>query len=303
MEPRGRACRKREPLMFDRIAIESPAPGREGTPIPRPPGAAHAEGPGSGRRALRGSGEIEAFLARVNFASQHGPVPPLGRTMSRARWDRWHTAWRVSPNWNPPGARRIVARGGTATGAGARRLLDEIAPERIRPGSRPARARRVPGRTAALGGLAPSGFFGMRQTPAVARGAVPLVVRLLAPSQRPCRPPATWRASGSASIRKCEKSWPGAIPSTPGRRTPRMTAPSVYMVDLEIICPIFMEPCTVSAPAWPPASRTQAIANGARPRTRRSPPGLFLLGGSRMPGRLAPEDWCRAERELRSHVA
>ena len=28
-------------------------------------------------------------------------------------------------------------------------------------------------------------FFGMRETPAVARGAVPLVVRLLAPNQRP----------------------------------------------------------------------------------------------------------------------
>jgi ATP-dependent helicase HrpB len=28
-------------------------------------------------------------------------------------------------------------------------------------------------------------FFGMRQTPAVARGAVPVVVRLLAPNNRP----------------------------------------------------------------------------------------------------------------------
>jgi ATP-dependent helicase HrpB len=28
-------------------------------------------------------------------------------------------------------------------------------------------------------------FFGMSQTPAVARGAVPLVLRLLAPNQRP----------------------------------------------------------------------------------------------------------------------
>jgi ATP-dependent helicase HrpB len=28
-------------------------------------------------------------------------------------------------------------------------------------------------------------FFGMRQTPAIAGGAVPLVVRLLAPNQRP----------------------------------------------------------------------------------------------------------------------
>jgi ATP-dependent helicase HrpB len=28
-------------------------------------------------------------------------------------------------------------------------------------------------------------FFGMRETPAVAKGAVPLVVRLLAPNQRP----------------------------------------------------------------------------------------------------------------------
>ena len=68
---------------------------------------------------------------------------------------------------------------------GTRRLLDEIAPSSIR---------------LARGRLAPvhyepnqapwiasrlQDFFGMRETPTVARGAVPVVVLLLAPNQRP----------------------------------------------------------------------------------------------------------------------
>jgi ATP-dependent RNA helicase HrpB len=67
----------------------------------------------------------------------------------------------------------------------ARRLLEEVAPARIRL----ARGREVKVHYEA--GQPPwiasrlQDFFGMRQTPAIARGAVPLVVRLLAPNQRP----------------------------------------------------------------------------------------------------------------------
>jgi len=66
-----------------------------------------------------------------------------------------------------------------------RRSLDEVAPLRIRL----ARGREVKVHYEA--GQPPwiasrlQDFFGMRQTPVVARGAMPLVVRLLAPNQRP----------------------------------------------------------------------------------------------------------------------
>ena len=66
-----------------------------------------------------------------------------------------------------------------------RRLLDEIAPEKIQlPRGRSVRvhyeADQPPWIASRL-----QDFFGMRQTPAVARGGVPVVVRLLAPNQRP----------------------------------------------------------------------------------------------------------------------
>jgi hypothetical protein len=67
----------------------------------------------------------------------------------------------------------------------ARRLLQEVAPERIRlPGGRQVRvnyeSQQPPWIASRL-----QDFFGMRETPTVARGAVPVVVRLLAPNQRP----------------------------------------------------------------------------------------------------------------------
>jgi ATP-dependent helicase HrpB len=69
--------------------------------------------------------------------------------------------------------------------AAARCLLDEIAPERIKlPRGRPVLvhypADQPPWIASRL-----QDFFGMRATPTVARGAVPVVVRLLAPNQRP----------------------------------------------------------------------------------------------------------------------
>jgi ATP-dependent helicase HrpB len=68
---------------------------------------------------------------------------------------------------------------------GARGLLEEIAPERIRLGrGRQARvhyeASQPPWIASRL-----QDFFGMRETPTVARGAVPVVVRLLAPNHQP----------------------------------------------------------------------------------------------------------------------
>ena len=67
----------------------------------------------------------------------------------------------------------------------ARRLLDEIAPERIRlPRGRLTRVHYEPGQPPWIASRLQD-FFGMRETPAVARGAVPVVVRLLAPNQRP----------------------------------------------------------------------------------------------------------------------
>jgi ATP-dependent helicase HrpB len=67
----------------------------------------------------------------------------------------------------------------------ARRLLEEIAPTAIRL----SRGRQVavhyePNQPPWIASRLQD-FFGMRETPTVGRGAVPVVVRLLAPNQRP----------------------------------------------------------------------------------------------------------------------
>jgi ATP-dependent helicase HrpB len=67
----------------------------------------------------------------------------------------------------------------------ARRLLDEIAPERIKlPRGRSVVVHYEPDKPPWIASRLQD-FFGMSETPAVARGAVRLVVHLLAPNQRP----------------------------------------------------------------------------------------------------------------------
>ncbi len=68
---------------------------------------------------------------------------------------------------------------------GTRRLLEEIAPAAIRlPRGRQVPVHYEPNQPPWIASRLQD-FFGMRETPAVGRGAVPVVVRLLAPNQRP----------------------------------------------------------------------------------------------------------------------
>jgi ATP-dependent helicase HrpB len=170
-------------LMFDQIAIEShrAEPGLQ---------AAHAlltrKAMEAGLARFADPQEIEAFLARVNFASQHGPLPPLGPdAVARAL----HS---LASGLRSFAELEAAARAGGLLAAlerqlppAARRLLEEVAPERIRLSR--GRHTRVHYEAAQPPWVASrlQDFFGMSQTPAVARGAVPVVVRLLAPNQRP----------------------------------------------------------------------------------------------------------------------
>jgi ATP-dependent helicase HrpB len=65
------------------------------------------------------------------------------------------------------------------------RRIDEIAPSHVQlPSGRRARIEYHDGRPPSVASRLQD-FFGMKQTPTVAHGAVPLVVQLLAPNQRP----------------------------------------------------------------------------------------------------------------------
>ncbi len=170
-------------LMFDHIAIES----HRAMPDPH---AAHAlltqKALEAGLARFADPAEIDAFLARVNFASQHGPLPPLGPD------DVERALCSLASGLKSFSELESLARAGGLLSAlqhqlppPARRLLDEIAPERIRLArGRHARVQYAAGQPPSVASRLQD-FFGMRETPAVARGAVPVVLFLLAPNQRP----------------------------------------------------------------------------------------------------------------------
>jgi ATP-dependent helicase HrpB len=171
-------------LMFDQIAIET----RRTPPDPEQAGiflARKAVEAGLGRFA--DLEEIAAFQARVQFAAQHGVVAELDASAVEAALASLATGLKSfaeleSATRGGAGLLREIER---QMPPGTRRLLDEIAPASIRlPRGRQVPVHYEPGQPPWIASRLQD-FFGMRQTPAVGRGAVPVVVRLLAPNQRP----------------------------------------------------------------------------------------------------------------------
>jgi ATP-dependent helicase HrpB len=167
-------------LMFDQIAIET----RRTTPDPEAAGAmlAHkAVEAGLGR--FTDPDELDGFLQRAVFAAQNAEIAtPDPEAALRTLATGMRSFAELEAATCGGGLVRALEQ---QLGPKGRRLLDEVAPLRIRL----ARGREVKVHYEA--GQPPwiasrlQDFFGMRQTPAIARGTVPLVVRLLAPSQRP----------------------------------------------------------------------------------------------------------------------
>jgi ATP-dependent helicase HrpB len=170
-------------LMFDQIAIET----RRTPPDPEQAGiflAHKAVEAGLGRFA--DPDEITAFQSRVHFAAQHSPVAPLDAATIEAALASLATGLKsfaeLESASRGTGLLRAIEQ---QMPPGTRRLLEDIAPVAIRlPRGRQVRvhyeANQPPWIASRL-----QDFFGMRETPTVGRGRVPVVVRLLAPNQRP----------------------------------------------------------------------------------------------------------------------
>ena len=170
-------------LRFDEIVIEE----RRGNPDPEAAGALLGQKAiEAGIARFAGTEELDAYLARVNFAAAHAAAPQLGPLQVEA------ALCAAAFGLKSFAELEAALRGGgllrsleQQLPAAARRKIEEVAPEAIRL----ARGRQVKIHYEA--GQPPwiasrlQDFFGMRETPAVACGAVPLVVRLLAPNQRP----------------------------------------------------------------------------------------------------------------------
>jgi ATP-dependent helicase HrpB len=170
-------------LMFDQVAIET----RRTPPDPEQSGVflAHkAVEAGLGR--FEDPDRIAAVQARVAFAAQHSSVAPLDPAAIEAALAQVATGLKSFAELES------AARGGGllraiehSMPAAARRLLDEVAPATIKlPRGRQVPVHYDPNQPPWIASRLQD-FFGMRDSPTVARGAVRVVVRLLAPNQRP----------------------------------------------------------------------------------------------------------------------
>ncbi|MCC7174397.1 MAG: ATP-dependent helicase HrpB [Bryobacterales bacterium] len=130
--------------------------------------------------------ELGEFQARVEFAAAHSALTALREEDLRAALEALCRGRRSFAELREAAAHpRFVRALAGRLPAEAGRLLREVAPERIElPGGRHVRVRYARNQTPWVASRLQD-FFGMRETPKIARGAVPLVVHLLAPNQRP----------------------------------------------------------------------------------------------------------------------
>ncbi len=169
-----------EALMFGQIAIQQSrgAPDAEAAAAMLAGKAMEA-----GVARFADAEEIEAWLGRVRFIAHHCAVaePDMGEALRRLAFGLKSFTDLEAACRNGGLLRSLES----AMDGASRRLLDEMAPEKIRlPGGRYVRVHYEAGQPPWIASRLQD-FFGMRCTPTVAGGSVPLVIRLLAPNQRP----------------------------------------------------------------------------------------------------------------------
>ena len=122
--------------------------------------------------------ELDQFLARVAFASDHAAIPKIDVESTF----RTLCSGLKSFSELKAAARSLIP---SLEQHAQSRLLNEVAPSRIRlPGGRQTLVHYDAGKPPWIASRLQD-FFGMRETPRIASGHVPLVVHLLAPNQRP----------------------------------------------------------------------------------------------------------------------
>jgi ATP-dependent helicase HrpB len=140
----------------------------------------------AGLSRFAGPDGVAEYLARVAFAASHSKLEPLPRNAVEKAIESLSNGLTSLSDLE-----RVATGGGliraleAQLGPDGGRILEQVAPERIRlPGGRNVRVRYAAGQPPWIASRLQD-FFGMRETPRIARGHVPLVVHLLAPNQRP----------------------------------------------------------------------------------------------------------------------
>jgi ATP-dependent RNA helicase HrpB len=163
-------------LMYENLVIEET---RSGTPDPDQAAALLADraiDEGIGRFVDRE--ELDQFLARVAFASEHASIAKLDIDSAFRELCRGLKGFSELRSAGPSLLSSLEQRVGA-------KLLNEIAPSKIRlPGGRQAKVNYEAGKPPWIASRLQD-FFGMIETPRIANGKVAVVVHLLAPNQRP----------------------------------------------------------------------------------------------------------------------
>lgn len=163
-------------LLYDGLVIEET---RSGAPDPEQAAAMLAD------RALEAGierfldrEELQQFEARVAFAAEHASIPKVDVEAAFHELCRGLKSFAELKSAGPSLIPAMEQRAGP-------RLLNEIAPARIRlPNGRQPKVNYESGKPPWIASRLQD-FFGLRETPRIARGQVPLVVHLLAPNKRP----------------------------------------------------------------------------------------------------------------------
>lgn len=165
-------------LEFDAIAIE------ESRGMPDPEAAAQLLAEKAMEAGIERFADVGEWMDRVRFAARHGfqAAANPGAAALRSLAAGLRSFAELEAVAREGGLLREIER---QMGPAARRALEEIAPARLRlPGGREVKVHYDPDAPPWIASRLQD-FFNMRQTPVVARGDVPVVVRLLAPNQRP----------------------------------------------------------------------------------------------------------------------
>ena len=125
--------------------------------------------------------ELGEFLARVEFAAQHSALAPITETQVRVAFAELCYGLRNFSQLKEAAASLIP----TLERRTNSRLLNDIAPSKLRlPSGRQTKVHYDHGQPPRVASRLQD-FFGLRETPRVAAGKVPVVIQLLAPSNRP----------------------------------------------------------------------------------------------------------------------
>jgi ATP-dependent helicase HrpB len=166
-------------LVYDGLAIEETRGGSVDDEAAARLLAARAMEAGVGR--FVDSAELDALLARVEFAAEHSAIQPLDDSDIHRAIETICYGLRSFGDLERAGGALLPALEAMRD----RSLLDRIAPDRLRlQGGRQTKVHYERGKPPWVESRLQD-FFGMTESPRVANGKVPLVIHLLAPNRRP----------------------------------------------------------------------------------------------------------------------